>query len=159
MNGSENNSMEELLQYTGQKKQLASELLKITKEKISDLESIPENNTEYMENFHRFLDKRQSIIEEINHIDNMINNLKDTVLPNPVEDREKPANEVFQLEEQIRNLFTETFTMDRELREHLLKIKSTTLEHLQTVRAGKKSVSTYTKLPRQVQGFFVDKKK
>jgi len=144
-------SLQELLQLTSQKHTLAGDFLSLTRKLAEILTSSDQGNEKDLNQLQDLLDRRQCCIDRINSIDPKISFLKQNIT--------SESETVTEVEKRITGIFKEAQKIDRQNNAKLQNLMAHLSKRMKSLQAGKISSSAYTRLPRQVQGFFVDKRK
>lgn len=144
------NDLKKLQELTGHKHELALEILDLTRQQGEILGNPSQEEVRKLEDFQRLLARRQDIIKQINNLDIKITSLKVSLA--------HPEN-IAATEENIRAVFREAHKIDKHNNLILQKMMDSLSKRMKSLQAGKVFSGKYTKKPRQIQGFFIDKKK
>lgn len=102
------------------------------------------------------INQRQKIIDQINGLDSEMALLEKH---QHVEDNIEINNETEALKLQIRNCLQQTKKIDQEISSSFKEKLQEITTSLRSLRVSRQAQTLYIKKARQVQGFFVDKKK
>lgn len=151
------NISQNLFELMEEKKTLALQILDLTRKQAEALKTRDAADEKFIQYLQDLLDKRQKCIDMIDQIDRKIPFLKEKL------DRTGGSRELCAVMEDMINDITEILKEAHKINENnrarLKEFMSRLLDRIKSLQAGKLSLKTYTKPPRQVQGFFVDKKK
>lgn len=167
--------MKKRIDLIKQKQALALEMLQLTKRQANLFQASDEDdgalnngalnndtlNDDILLELGGLLDRRQNCIDKINDIDHQIDQEIDHKISNIESEIIAPATrtEIEQIQNKTREIFREIQAADQQNQQEFQSHARDLVQRTKSLQAGKVTTHKYQKKPRQVHGFFVDKKK